>query len=732
MAGVKIKFLGDETALLRSIANVQGKMGSFTGQLAGMGTKGGGAFKGLAGSMAASGLLGQFGELQQMLSSVSGSLNQMGEKGKTSAGKIVAGVGVGAAALGGIGLMASKPLQDANAQLKQSIENQGGSWDDFAGKIGSADKKMERLGHTNADTNAALSTLTQAFNDPEKALAQLNLTSDIAARNHTSLAEAAGTVIKVHAGSTRALKAFGINVKDTTDLGKAATTAQKEQTKAHETLTAAQLRQSNLQARLKASGGTSDAANTKKIAAAQDALAKAGLHLQTVQASITGGHKKGASAAAELQAAQTGVTSASKKLDDAQAATTKTGKLSVAQQQELTKANKDVADAQAAVSKTDKTALATKGDLDKGTVTEAVALQMLTDKTHGLAAAQADTFGGKLRTIKADISDFAATTGAKYGGMLITAGPALAGIGGLMQTHIIEKSASAIGAVGRFGGSLLTNAADVASWGVKVAWSGAKILAAWILDMTGMSAAAEASAVATETAWAPVLATGGVFLVGIAAVGGAAYLMATHWAETWKGMKAVAQGAINAIDDLIGWLLDGFNGIMRGMATMAEAATHLPLVGGQYVGLAESLRSGQQDLASAAATLHKGIDITATAAVKAAAAVKTVVPAGFVGPLTANQARAVPAGFIGPVLPDQPRETTVSPGFVGPLSPGQTRAAGPAVVTYHDTQTISMHGVTIQTADPVDLGRQLADAAARANLSGDGVGAVSHRSGPQG
>jgi hypothetical protein len=715
MAGRPLRMVlaGDNTGAIKAIAGVQTQMGHFTAALAGLPSKGSSAFKGMGSAISASGIAGQFGELQTMLGNLSGAFNTMGEKGKTSFGKIVTGVGVAAAAAGGIGLMASKPLQDANAQLKQSIENQGGTWDEFAGKIGSADKKMEKLGHTNADTNAALSTLTQAFNDPEKALAQLNLTSDIAARNHTSLAEAAGTVIKVHAGSTRALKAYGINVKDTTDLGKAATKAEKEQTIAHDKLTAAQLRQSNLKARLGASGDTKDLATQKKVATAQDALAKAGLHLQSVQASITAGHKKGAAAATELQAAQAGVTTASKKLDDAQAASLGTTKLSVAQQQELTKANKDVGDAQKKVTETDKAAVATKGDLDKGSISEAVALQMLTDKTKGLAAAQADTFGGKLRAIKADVTDFAAHVGQQYGGMLITAGPALAGIGGLIQSNIIGKAKEVVVAVGTFG-------LKMAGFSKEVLADGTVMRTGWAADMLGISTASEMSAGATILAWSAVL-------VPLAALGVALKFASDDWTVTWIGMKTIAQVAVNGVLEVVGWLLTGIADIEKGLANMLEMASKVPVVGGKFKGMAASARQGEQDLTQWAANLHKGIDITSADVAKyqadqAKKAQSKLDAAGFASAggagSNADLAALLGTGALVPLA-----NPAVAPGS-SPLVPA-------GVVNYNDAQSITMHGVTIQTSDPVDLGRQLADATARGNLSGDGVGGVSHRSGQQ-
>lgn len=687
MAGRPLRMIlaGDNTSAIKAIAGVQNEMGKFTANLAGLPAKGGGAFKGLGSAIGASGVAGQFGELQTMLGNLSGAFNTMGEKGKTSFGKIVTGVGVAAAAAGGIGLMASKPLQDANAQLKQSIENNGGTWEDFAGQIAKADKKMEGLGHTNADTNEALSKLTQAFNSPEKAMEQLSLTANIAARNHDSLAASADTVIKVHAGSTRALKAYGINTKDTTELGKAATKAQKAQTVAHDKYTAALERQKNLKERLGAATGTKDAAADAKVLRAQDALAKAGLHLQAVQKSLAGGHKSAAAGAAELQGAQAGVTAASKKLDEAEAASTGTAKLSVAQQQELKKVNDDVAAAKKKVDETDKAAAATKSDLDKSTVTEAVALQMLTDKTKGLADAQSDTFGGKLRAAKATVTDFAAHVGQKYGGMLITAGPALAGLGGLVQSNIIGKAASGIGSLVKFG-------AQAATWSAKMILEGGKAMVAWAADMLGISTASQTSATETMAAWGPVL-------IAFAALGATIFVASKDWAVTWIGMKDLAQGAVNGILDAVGWILTAFAQFSKGIANMLELATQIPGVGDRFKGMAASARQGEQDLTQWAANLHKGIDITSKDIAKYQAG------QALTGD-TSTWRNEAAAALVAPT--------------VLPAAAGAPAAGAPAVASYGDTNSIVISSMTVQAANVDDFKRAIEREAVRGNFSGAG------------
>ena len=122
----------------------------------------------------------------------------------TGVGTAVSGIGVAAFHMG-------EKLEDATVQSKVAVENAGKSWGEYKKKFEDAERAQERFGHQAGDTEAALTTLTAATNDPNKALGDMALVSDLAARKHITLADAAGIVAKAHAGNVKVLKEFGIS-----------------------------------------------------------------------------------------------------------------------------------------------------------------------------------------------------------------------------------------------------------------------------------------------------------------------------------------------------------------------------------------------------------------------------------------------------------------------------------------------------------------------------------------
>src|SRR5262249_8053139 len=105
--------------------------------------------------------------------------------------------------------------QAAHQQLQQSIENTGHSYEEHGKQIEQAIKHQENYGHSAAETQNALQTLTQATHDPAKALQLLGTTSDLAAAKHSGLNEAAGAHGTVYNGNTKLLKQFGIVIEKT-------------------------------------------------------------------------------------------------------------------------------------------------------------------------------------------------------------------------------------------------------------------------------------------------------------------------------------------------------------------------------------------------------------------------------------------------------------------------------------------------------------------------------------
>jgi hypothetical protein len=500
-SGLRLRIVADDSAVLKSIAGISTKLGGVTRGVAGMGSAGKAGFGGLAAAMSASGLPDQFSSLTNLLGGASQGFDALGKK-KINLGSMVTGAGVGIAALGGVGEALASPLEAAKAQLNQSISNAHQSAAAFAKPIGDQQKNMQSLGFTYTDTDSSLSKLVQGFGSTSKALQEEGLVADIAARNHTSLSASADIVVKAFAKSPMVLKQFGINTADITKTGKDAGKAQKDHGKAVDDLAKKQQAYSQLQQRLGASGtttgassaadlakkqlalsqlqqrlgaaaGATGAASAAAVVSAQNAVAAAGTHLQDVHARVAAGTLTGASAAAQLTAAQDRVTTATARLDGAQAKAAQTGQLTIAQQQELTNAqaavqaaqgkttgltvaqSQELTNAQAAVqaaqtavTTTGDQATKTQGDLNNANLTGQQILDMLAQKTHGLAKAQAATFGGTLRRYKADVEDFGATYGAKYGKVLIMSGPLLAASGTLIESGFFGKIGRGVGKMG--------------------------------------------------------------------------------------------------------------------------------------------------------------------------------------------------------------------------------------------------------------------------------------------
>lgn len=143
-------------------------------------------------------------ESDKNLSSVEGRIKSFGKNAlKVGA----AGIGAG----GFLTQMASEDIEAAN-QLKAAIEQTGGVYSDFADRIDEAASAQVRYGHTDDEVNNALSALTLAYGDAGKALDQMQLVADLAARKHISLEEAANLVGKAHNGAARIFKEFGVQV----------------------------------------------------------------------------------------------------------------------------------------------------------------------------------------------------------------------------------------------------------------------------------------------------------------------------------------------------------------------------------------------------------------------------------------------------------------------------------------------------------------------------------------
>jgi hypothetical protein len=164
---------------------------------------------------------------------------------------------------------------------------------------------------------------------------------------------------------------------------------------------------------------------------------------------------------------------------------------------------------------------ATKGT--KAHIDFAKAMEVLGDRTKGQAQAAVDSFGGHLDVLKTRIFDGVASLGQHYGPALIAVGASVTAVGSAMDIMAtitkrgVEVTKEAAGAA-----ELMTGATE------------------------GMTVADEAAAGAELGMLAPMV----LIVAGIAAVGVAAYELATHWAVVWDGIKAGAEAVWHFLDGI--------------------------------------------------------------------------------------------------------------------------------------------------------------------------------------
>jgi hypothetical protein len=250
------------------------------------------------------------GSIPDVLDKVEIALDNASEKAsKTSkALTLVGSVGVG---LGAVFIAAGAKDEQALAQLKVALDNSGHSLDDWKGKLEEAANEQARFGHSNDDATEALAILTTASKDPAKAIDDLAIASDLAARNHLSLADAAKQVAGIYGGNIRVLKQFGIDTHDLVDSTKELEKAQREVSTSTGQLHSAQERLSNLEAQLAEQRKRAAEEHVARVQAATEKEQQAQQHLVDVQTSVAERRK-----AAQL-AADEAVASSSERLGNA-------------------------------------------------------------------------------------------------------------------------------------------------------------------------------------------------------------------------------------------------------------------------------------------------------------------------------------------------------------------------------------------------------------------------------
>lgn len=168
----------------------------------------GGAFASVGGKIG--------GELGEVLDKVGSGLEGIGEKAHGAGPKLLA-AGSGLTGIGAALSFVGSHDKEAAASLKAAVEATGGSVHDYAEEIEGSVKHMENFGHSAAETKGALATLTEATQDPKKALEQMGVVADLAAAKHVSLDDAATMVAKGLNGNAKLFRQYGIELKKNKD-----------------------------------------------------------------------------------------------------------------------------------------------------------------------------------------------------------------------------------------------------------------------------------------------------------------------------------------------------------------------------------------------------------------------------------------------------------------------------------------------------------------------------------
>lgn len=231
-------------------------------------------------------LRGNIGDFEQKMGKADATIDKLEKSGSGKFDKLAKVGKVAFLALSGaavaFGVKAVKAAMEgekAHAQLEVAISNTGKSIKDFQKPIDQLIVKWERYGAENDEVEKALTRLTQATGDTQKAMDHMQLVVDIAKARNIDYQASADLVAKVLSGNTALLGRMGI----ATDLtsGKMVT-----QEKAAEELKAAQEELASVQEKVRKGqlGG----------AKAAEALKKANERVRKAQADLTEAQQAGA------------------------------------------------------------------------------------------------------------------------------------------------------------------------------------------------------------------------------------------------------------------------------------------------------------------------------------------------------------------------------------------------------------------------------------------------------
>ena len=212
--------------------------------------------------------------------------------------------------------------------------------------------------------------------------------------------------------------------------------------------------------------------------------------------------------------------------------------LSAQAQAQLKQAEDDVIQTQQRAKISTDNLTAAHDAISKSTSTDRDRLKALADLTQGQASAASDTFTGKLNSIKASVENAAASIGQKYGPAITAAGVGMTALG-----TTVDLASRGIKALQ--GGTELASTAEGLSTVAETAQGTASGVDA---AAQGVLASGEAAA---DAAGLPLIATVGLIVAAVAAVGVGIYELYTHWTTVWGAIKSVGESIWH-------WMVDIF------------------------------------------------------------------------------------------------------------------------------------------------------------------------------
>jgi hypothetical protein len=135
----------------------------------------------------------------------------------------MAGLALGAGAVGGLALVLDKSVkaamagQASQAALDTALKATQQSVTKMTPALDAAEAASRKLGFADDESRAALARLELASKNTKSAISDLSVAEGIARIKHVDLAAAAGMLVQAHTGSQRAAKALGVVIQPLTD-----------------------------------------------------------------------------------------------------------------------------------------------------------------------------------------------------------------------------------------------------------------------------------------------------------------------------------------------------------------------------------------------------------------------------------------------------------------------------------------------------------------------------------